>query len=120
MNRSLILLITIFALTACSRDPAGVRITNEENTATPAVVQAQPKSEPVFYNGKVYQVNFAPNPTGGYAMAVSGMSAAQQKDSVAIATSSLRHFACKTSQSGKLLTQPLYNGGQWRMNVHCA
>ena len=119
MNRFLILILAVFGLAACSQDPAGVRITKQEPAAAPAVVQAQPKSEPVFYNGKVYQVNFAPDPAGGYAMAVSGMSAAQQKDSVAIATSSLRHFACKTSQSGKLLTQPQYNGGQWRMSVHC-
>ena len=118
MNRFISLFIAALALAACSNDPAGVRITRQE--AAPAMVQAQPRSEPVFYNGKTYQIHFTPAPAGGYAMAVAGMSAAQQKDAVAVATSSLRQFACKSNQTGKLLSQAQYSGDQWRMTAHCA
>jgi hypothetical protein len=118
MNRFVSLFIVGLTLSACSHDPAGIRITKQE--AAPAMVQAQPRSEPVFYNGKTYQINFTPAPAGGYAMAVGGMSAAQQKDAVAVATSSLRQFACKSNQIGKLLSQAQYSGGQWQMTAHCA
>jgi hypothetical protein len=120
MNRSLLLLLAV-ALCACSNEPSGVRITQAAPAPTPApiVVKAAPRSEPVFYNGKIYQINFAPDPAGGYAFAVSGMTANQQKDAVAVSTSSLRQFACKEKQWSQLLDQPSYNGGKWRMSVHC-
>jgi PBP1b-binding outer membrane lipoprotein LpoB len=119
MNRISILVAFALVLAGCSQSTSGVRITQGAPQASPAVVQAAPKSEPVFYNGKIYQINFEPVPSGGYAMAVSGMSAAQQKDAVAVSTSSLRQFACKEKQSGKLLTQPIYSDSKWRMTAHC-
>jgi hypothetical protein len=119
MKRVLIMFPIMLALAACSEPSSGVRITKTEPQAVAAVVQAQPKSEPVFYNGKIYQVAFAPDPTGGYAMSVSGMLVTQQKDAVAVSTSSLRQFACKEKQSGKLLTQPTYTDNKWRMTAHC-
>ncbi len=119
MNHIVKLVPVAIILAGCSQSTSGVRITQEAAQASPTVVQAAPKSEPVFYNGKVYQINFAPDPAGGYAMAVSGMSAAQQKDAVAVSTSSLRQFACREKQSGKLLTQPIYSENKWRMTAHC-
>lgn len=119
MNRIFLLCPLMLALVACSEPSSGVRVTTVEPQAAPAVVQAQPKSEPVFYNGKIYQVAFAPDPAGGYAMSVSGMQVSQQKDAVAVSTSSLRQFACKEKQSGKLLTQPTYSDNKWRMTAHC-
>ena len=119
MNRIYLLCSLVLALTACSQPNSGVRITKTELQTAPAVVQAQPKSEPVFYNGKIYQVAFAPDPAGGYAMSVSGMQVSQQKDAVAVSTSSLRQFACKEKQSGKLLTQPTYSDNKWRLTAHC-
>lgn len=119
MNRTFLLCSLIVVLAACSESFSGVRVTKAEPQAAPAIVKAQPKSEPVFYNGKIYQVAFAPDPAGGYAMTVSGMQVSQQKDAVAVATSSLRHFACREKQSGKLLTQPQYITSQWRMTAHC-
>jgi hypothetical protein len=119
MNHIVKLVPFAIILAGCSQSTSGVRITQEAAQASPVVVQAAPKSEPVFYNGKVYQINFAPDPAGGYAMSVSGMSAAQQKDAVAVSTSSLRQFACKEKQSGKLLTQPIYSENKWRMTAHC-
>lgn len=119
MNRVFLLCPLMLALVACSDSSSGVRITKTEPQAAPAVVQAQPKSEPVFYNGKIYQVAFMADPAGGYAMSVSGMQVNQQKDAVAVATSSLRQFACRSKQTGKLLSQPQYITSQWRMTAHC-
>ena len=106
----------IVALSGCSRDPAGIRITQE---APPSKAETQPRSEPVFYNGKTYQLDFAPAPVGGYAMTISHMSAAQRKDAEAVATSALRQFACKAGQQAKLLTEPNYASGQWHMMTVC-
>lgn len=119
MNRVFLLCPLILLLAACSEPSSGVRITKTELQAAPAVVQAQPKTEPVFYNGKIYQVAFASDPSGGYAVSVSGMQVTQQKDAVAVATSSLRQFACRAKQTGKLLSQPQYITSQWRMTAHC-
>jgi hypothetical protein len=115
MNRTPLALLLI-TLSACSQSPSVVRITNEPAVAQ---VQAKPRSEPVFYNGKTYQLDFAPDAGGGYAMSVSGMSAKQEKDAVAITTSSLRYFACKDSQTSKLLSQPAYTDSKWKLTVHC-
>ncbi len=119
MNRVFLLFPLMLCLLACSAPSSGVRITKAELEVAPAIVQAQPKSEPVFYNGKIYQVAFAPGPAGGYAMSVSGMQVTQQKDAVAVSTSSLRQFACKEKQNSKLLTQPMYNDNKWHMTAHC-
>ena len=119
MNLNSIFVPVVLVLAGCSQSTSGIRVTQNASQALPTVVEATPKSEPVFYNGKVYQINFAPDPAGGYAMAVSGMSVAQQKDAVAVSTSSLRQFACKEKQSGKLLTQPIYSDNTWRMTAHC-
>jgi hypothetical protein len=52
-------------------------------------------------------------------MTISGMSAKQQKDAEAVATSSLGYFACPEGQRGKLTTNPAYSGGKWRMQARC-
>ena len=116
MNRFLLLGPLTVLLVACSHDPSGVRITQKQASV---IIQAPARSEPVFYNGKTYQVNFAPASSGGYDMSVSGMNAGQQKDAVAVTTSSLRQFACKGKESGKLLNEPNFVSGLWRMTVHC-
>jgi hypothetical protein len=110
------LALLLIALSACSQSPSVVRITNEPAVAQ---VQAKPRSEPVFYNGKIYQLDFAPDSGGGYAMSVSGMSAKQEKDAVAITTSSLRYFACKDSQTSKLISKPVYDANKWKLLAHC-
>ena len=111
-----ILIFCLVVLSACSHEASSIRITKELEAAK---VSSPPRSEPVFYNGKTYQLDFAPAPTGGYAMTVSHMSAAQRKDAEAVATSALRQFACKAGQSGKLLSEPNYQAGQWHLIVQC-
>ena len=104
-------------LAACQGD--GVSIKAEKQTASAAVID-RPRSEPIFYNGKTYQLDFAPAGKGTFNMAVAGMGPKQEKDAVQLATSSLRYYACPDGKTGKLLNQPSYAGGTWRMAAHCA
>jgi len=105
-------------LAACNNEANGVRV-SAEKTTVPAPVVARPRSEPIFYNGKTYKLDFAPAGGGSYAMAVAGMSAKQEKDAVAVATSSLRYFACPEGKTGKLTNKPAYAGGAWKMQARC-
>ncbi len=52
-------------------------------------------------------------------MAVSGMTPKQQKDAIAVATSSLAYFACPDGQRGKLTQNPVYAESKWRMKARC-
>ena len=109
-----LILVLALGLAACSQPD--VRVTREK--AAPQVVMT-PRSEPIFYNGKTYRLDFAPKGPNQFEMVVSGMSASQQKDAVAVATSSLGYFACPEGQKGKLLANPAYAGGKWRMPAKC-
>ena len=53
-------------------------------------------------------------------MSIQGMGAGQAKDAEAVATSSLRYFACKEGMTGRLSSKPLYDGKLWSMTAHCA
>jgi hypothetical protein len=116
MNRILATTFIITALAGCSQDVNSVRITREPVVA---MVNAMPRSEPIFYNGKTYKFDFAPAATGGYAVAVSGMTAKQQKDAIGLSTSALHYFACKDSQKTNILQQPIYTDGKWQMTANC-
>jgi hypothetical protein len=108
-------LLSVVALAACSENK-GVRVQNEEQVAA---VQSRARSEPIFYNGKTYQFELAPDGAGNFALAVGGMSAKQQKDAVNVATSSLRYYACPEGQTGTLTGAPSYADGKWRMTGAC-
>jgi len=110
----LILLAVALGLAACSQ--SDVRVTRDK--PAPQVVM-KPRSEPIFYNGKTYQLDFAPKGPNLFDMSVSGMGPSQQKDAVAVATSSLGYFACPEGQKGKLQANPLYASGRWRMQARC-
>jgi hypothetical protein len=111
----LILLLAAAGLAACSNDPS-VRITKGKPASAPV---PQARSEPVFYNGKTYKLDFSPRGGGVYDMTVSGMSGKQQKDAEAVATSSLGYFACPEGQRGKLQSTPAYANAKWRMQARC-
>jgi hypothetical protein len=102
------------ALLAGCKEASKVRISSE----TPQPVMA-PRSEPIFYNGKTYHLDFAPSGSGVYDMAVSGMGPKQKKDAVNVATSSLSYFACPDGHRGKLHTEPAYADAKWRMQAKC-
>jgi hypothetical protein len=105
-------------LAACNNEASGVRISAEKKAA-PAPMVLKPRSEPIFYNGKTYKLDFAPGEGGAFDMAVGGMTAKQEKDAVAVATSSLRYFACPDGKTGKLTNKPAYASGAWKMQARC-
>lgn len=111
---SVILLLAAAGLSACGTE-SGVRVTSGK----PAAPAPQARSEPVFYNGKTYRLDFGPRGGGVYDMTVSGMSPKQQKDAEAVATSSLGYFACPEGQRGKLRNTPSYADAKWRMQAAC-
>jgi hypothetical protein len=110
------LCFSALALCACVSN-SNIRVTNE---ASPSGLQAKARSEPVYYNGKTYQFGLQPEAGGAFNLTVEGMTATQQKDAVAVATSSLRYFACPDKQTGKLETGPRYEAGRWLMRGRCA
>jgi hypothetical protein len=115
MNRFAIMGLAL-VLSACSNEPAGVRLTRDQPPSAPTISTA--RTEPVFYNGKIYQVAIVPE-QAGYILNVSGMSAQQQKDAVGLATSALHHFACKDSEKARFVSQPSYTLGQWQFQGNC-
>ncbi len=110
----LVLVAATAALLAGCKTGSTVRIEN----AKPQPVAAS-RSEPIFYNGKTYQLDFGPSGAGTYDMAVSGMGPKQRKDAVAVATSSLGYFACPDGQKGRLQNEPAYADAKWRMQAKC-
>ena len=84
-------------------------------------VQTKSRSEPIFYNGKTYRLDYAyADDRRAFDMRVSGMTAKQEKDAIAVATSSLRYFACLDGQQGQLIGTPAYDGGVWNLQAKCA
>jgi len=109
-----LILLVALGLAACSQPD--VRVTREK--PAPQVVMT-PRSEPIFYNGKTYRLDLTPKGPNLFDMTVSGMGPSQQKDAVAVATSSLGYFACPEGQKGRLQANPVYAGGKWRMPAKC-
>jgi hypothetical protein len=108
-----IVLVFALALTACGKPQVSV-----VKTPPAQKVVTKSRSEPIFYNGKTYQLDYD-YAGGAFAMRVSGMGPKQQKDAVAVATSSLGYFACPDGQKGRLEGVPSYDAGQWKMSARC-
>lgn len=106
--------VCILAVTAGCSSGKTFRMTSEQT------VQTKPRSEPIFYNGKTYRLDYAyAEDRRAFDMKVSGMSAKQEKDAIAVATSSLRYFACLDGQQGQLIGTPAYDGGVWNVQAKC-
>ncbi len=117
MKMNQMIALPVLLLAACSHEPAGVRLTLEKAvTTTPAVAA---KVEPVFYNGKTYQVAFTPTGNGDASLSISGMTSAQSKDAAGLAQSTFHHFSCKDTQKA-VMTVPAFDGGTWKSSGHCA
>jgi hypothetical protein len=115
MKKFLLVALAV-GLAACASKPE-IKV----NKTGPQTVQTKSRSEPIFYNGKTYQLDYSYlEGQGAFDMRVSGMGPKQQKDAVAVATSSLRYFACPDGQTGKLQGQPAYDSGLWKMQARCA
>jgi hypothetical protein len=109
------LVICAFALLAgCT---TGSKVTFNRGTAT---VQTASRSEPIFYNGKTYQLDYKYiEGQGAFDMKVSGLSPKQQQDAMNIATSGLSYFACPDGQRGKIMGLPIYVGKKWTAYAKC-
>jgi hypothetical protein len=118
LRSTFFILAVALTVAGCAQDNSAIRVTNDTKAAA-AVPAAQARHEPIFYNGKTYQLEFAPLEGGKYAMAVKGMNAAQEKDAIAVATSSLRYFKCPDGQTGVLASKAGYVDKQWRMTARC-
>jgi hypothetical protein len=111
----MIAILTAVFLTGCANKP-NVKIARGE----PEVVTTS-RSEPIFYNGKTYQLDYDYNRgDGAFDMKVSGLGAKQQQDAVNIATSALAYYACPKGQRGRLQGKPAYAGGKWDLQAKCA
>ena len=117
MKMNHLIILCALLLTACSQEPAGVRVVSSVTTA-PSVTKA--KTEPIFYNGKTYQVSVGPAPDGGATIQIAGMGPAQARDASGLATSALHHFTCRDSQKAVLNAAPAFAGGTWQATGHCA
>jgi hypothetical protein len=117
--KNILLIAVIVSLCACTQKDNGVRVSAEKPVAKLPTPKAVSRSEPVFYNGKTYRVNLTPETDGGYSVAVGGMTGGQQKDAVAVATSSVRYFGCPDGKTGKLNGAPLFDGASWKMSTRC-
>ncbi len=113
--KKIALVICGFALLAgCT---TGSKVTFNRGAAT---VQTASRSEPIFYNGKTYQLDY--NYIEGKAafdMKVSGLGPKQQQDAMNISTSALSYFACPDGQRGKLMGMPIYVGTKWTAYAQC-
>lgn len=108
----------IAALAGCA-EKSRVDITTRKPT-----VDTRSRSEPIFYNGKRYLLTFTYDKGGRvFDMKVLGTTAAmtgkQEKDAVAIATSSLGYFSCPDGQRGRLVGGARFGSGVWAMQARC-
>ena len=88
MQKLIIMALSLALLGACS-SKSKVNINRTAQT-----VQTKSRSEPIFYNGKTYQLDYDyAEGQGAFDMKVSGLGPKQQQDAVNIATSSLGYFA---------------------------
>jgi hypothetical protein len=119
MKNLFCVLAALVFLSGCANQANSVRVSRDV-APTPVVAKpATARTEPIFYNGKTYTLAFSPGEKGSYAMAVRGMTGAQQKDATNVATSAIRYFACPDGKTGKLVENPRYVENEWRMTTRC-
>ncbi len=121
MNRTVLAVACVSVLMAACAKSGNVDI----NSGGPRKVQTQARSaEPIFYNGKHYELNYSYNDAmKAFDVKVSGtttpMKADSQKDATNIAFSSLGYFACPDGQKGRLVGSPKFKGGVWALQARC-
>jgi hypothetical protein len=120
MNRNVLALLCVSVLAAACSKAGHVDI----NSGGPKSVQTQSRSEPIFYNGKHYALNYTFNDAmKAFDVKVSGtttpMKPDSQKDATNIAFSSLGYFACPDGQKGRLVGSPKFKGGVWALQARC-
>lgn len=109
----------ICVLTACA-DRSNIGVT----TGGPKSVQTASRSEPVFYNGAEYKLDYDYNEAlKVFDVRISGttrpMKPDAQKDAVNITLSSLGYFACPDGQKGRVTNSPTFAKGVWSLQARC-
>ncbi len=114
MQKLIVLICGIALLGACtSKSKVSINRTSQ-------TVQTKSRSEPIFYNGKTYQLDYTYGEgRGAFDMKVSGLGPKQQQDAVNIATSSLGYFACPDGQRGRIIGAPTYGDDRWTIQAKC-
>ena len=113
MKKIALVICALVMLAACSSSKMKIN-------RTTATVQTASRSEPIFYNGKTYQLDYNYiDGQGAFDMKVSGLGPKQQQDAMNIATSGLSYFACPDGQRGKLMGMPVYVGKKWTAYAKC-
>ncbi len=120
MIRNLLAVLTLSVFAAACSKSGNIDI----NSGGAKRVQTQARSEPIFYNGKHYALNYSYNEAmKAFDMKVSGTTAPMkpdsQKDATNIAFSSLGYFACPDGQKGRLVGTPKFKGGVWALQARC-
>jgi hypothetical protein len=120
MSRHILAASVLLLLASCS-SPSKVSVTSSGGGA----VQTSSRSEPIFYNGQHYQVNYTYNEALRlFDMKVRGtsttMTPKDRNSATAIATSALRYFACPDSQSSRLVGEPQFASATWSLKAKCA
>ena len=114
MKKLNIVVCGLVLLTACTTR------TKVEITHVAPTVQTKSRSEPIFYNGKNYQLDYVYNEAQRvFDMKVSGLGPKQHKDATNIATSSLAYYACPDGQRGRLIGTPAYVDSKWALQAKC-
>jgi hypothetical protein len=119
MMKKIIALLSLIILVGCTSKQPVVRVEARQTAPKSVVPKPIRRSEPIFYNGKIYRVNLTPDVNGVYDVSIGGMSAGQQKDAVAVATSAVRYFGCPDGKTGLLTNAPQYQSGKWDMAARC-
>jgi len=94
------------------------------NITSGAAVQTATRSEPIFYNGQHYTVNYSYNDAlKMFDMKVAGtsiaMNAKDKNTATAIAVSALRYFACPDRLSSRLIGEPQFSSAVWSLQARC-
>jgi hypothetical protein len=107
-------------LAACQKAP----LPPEPAAKPQSKVQTASRSEPVFYNGRQYQVSYSHDTgRGDFDVRVNGQNKAMGAGDGAvaqdIASGALRHFACPKGLTGRIAGTPAFEAGTWRMTARC-
>jgi hypothetical protein len=117
MMRNVLAVAALVLLAGCA-NKSNVDVTSH------GAVQTQSRSEPIFYNGQHYNIDYSYNDKLRlFDMKVSGtsvaMTAKDKNTATAIATSALRYFACPDKLTGRLVGEPKFSPSAWSMQAQC-
>jgi hypothetical protein len=122
VGRGLAAIVFGMMLAACASQKTSVMVVSSPYQS------GQRHTEPVFYNGKHYEVSFTFNAVANvYDMTVSGSdgrplgsTGGDRKTVESIAASAVRHFACPERQKGHIVVNSTrHDGTAWQLQARC-